>query len=469
MLSEDILYSTVSDLGRALRARKFTAVELTDAYIERLELHGPKLNAVVTVTRGLAREQAKRAAAEMAAGHFRGPLHGIPYGVKDLLSTKGIKTTWGCRAYADQTPAEDATVVRRLHEAGAILIAKLAMVELAGAAGYRSASASLTGPGRNPWNPLRWAGGSSSGSGAAVAAGLAAFALGSETWGSIVTPAGFCGVSGLRPTYGLVSRQGAMAVSWSMDKLGPLARSAEDCGLVLAAIAGADPADPTSSRKSFRIPLHAPAPRLVGKRIGFIRENFAEYGEREVEQAYEKALEVFKAAGAKVGELKLPDFPYDSVASTIVSAEAAAAFEDLIRTGRTEELIDAEGKVGLLAGRSLLAADYLKAQRIRSLIQQEITKLFTTIDVLVAPSLLIVAPPLEADLNEVFKGGGDIEAAGNLAGLPALSVPCGFGRDHLPVGLQIVGKPFDESTVIEVGRAFQAKTAWHHERPPLSA
>jgi aspartyl-tRNA(Asn)/glutamyl-tRNA(Gln) amidotransferase subunit A len=202
--------------------------------------------------------------------------------------------------------------------------------------------------------------------------------------------------------------------------------------------------------------------------VGFLRENFAEFGEPEVEQAYVSALGTLKAAGAVMSQVTLPDFPYDAVASTVVSAEAAAAFEDFIRSGRTEQLIDQEGKVGLFAGRAILAADYLKAQRLRSLIQQELLKLLTTVDVLVAPSVLVVAPPVDADLNEVFKGGGAIEAAGNLAGLPALSIPCGFGRDHLPAGLQIVSKPFEEATLIEVARAFQAKTAWHHERPPLS-
>jgi aspartyl-tRNA(Asn)/glutamyl-tRNA(Gln) amidotransferase subunit A len=262
MLSDDILYASVAELGRGLRAKKFTAVELTEAYLDRLGRLGPKFNAVVTVTADLAREQARQAAKEMAAGRFRGPLHGIPYGAKDLLATQGIRTTWGCRAYANQVPAEDATVIRRLREAGAVLVAKLAMVELAGGAGYRYASASLSGPGLNPWKTSYWAGGSSSGSGAAVAAGLVGFALGSETWGSIVTPAGFCGVSGLRPTYGRVSRHGAMALSWTMDKLGPMARSAEDCALVLEAISGADAADPTSAGKPFRMPAGPRAPSL---------------------------------------------------------------------------------------------------------------------------------------------------------------------------------------------------------------
>ena len=475
MLSEDVLFSTVVELGRGLRARNFTSVALTEACLERLNRIGPKLNAVVTITAELALGQARQADKEMAAGRVRGALHGIPYGAKDLLATRGIKTTWGSRAYQNQIPTEDATVIRRLRESGAVLVAKLAMVELAGGAGYRYASASLTGAGLNPWNTGRWAGGSSSGSGAAVAAGLVPFAIGSETWGSIVTPAGFCGVSGLRPTYGRVSRYGAMALSWTMDKLGPLARSAEDCGLVLEAISGQDPADPTSLRKPFAFPRRPSAassrtPRRSNspvRRIGFIREDFPKFGEPEVERAYEQALDTLRAAGMTVEEAKLPDFPYEATAQTIVSAEASAAFDDLIRSGRTEEIIDPEGKIGLYAARLVTAADYLKGMRIRTEMRRELAKLFERFEVLVAPSLLIVAPPIEANLNDVFKGGGEIEAAGNLAGWPALSVPCGFGRDHLPVGLQIVGKPFDEAALLAVGQTFQTRTSWHRERPPV--
>ncbi len=465
MLSQNVLYSTVSELARGLRAKTFTALELTEAYLDRLSILGPKLNAMVTITGDLAQAEARQAAKEIAKGRIRGPLHGIPYGAKDLLATRGIKTTWGCRVYADQVPTEDATLIRRLQDAGAVLVAKLAMVELAGGAGYRYPSASLTGAGLNPWNTGRWAGGSSSGSGAAVAAGLVGFAIGSETWGSIVTPAGFCGISGLRPTYGRVSRHGAMALSWTMDKLGPMARSAEDCALVLAAISGSDSADPTSLGKPFIAPPRLASRNLRGKKIGFIHEDFQKYGQPEVERAYRQALDVFKSLGAKLDEAKLPDFPYDAVATTIVNAEAAASFEDLVSAGRTGEIIDPDGKVGLYSARLISAADYLKCLRIRALIQKGLVKLFESFDVLVAPSLLIVAPPIDANLDEVFKGGGEIEAAGNLAGLPALSVPCGFGQDHLPAGLQIVGKPFDEAAVIQVGRAFQAATSWHRERP----
>ena len=246
MIEPNVLLGPVRRLGRLLRERRIRSVELTEAYLDRLETIGPRLNAVVTLTRELALEQAREADKELAAGEYRGPLHGVPYGVKDLLATKGIPTTWGAEPYRAQVFDYDATVVERLREAGAVLVAKLAMVELAGGMGYTHPDASFTGPGRTPWNTDHWSGGSSSGSAAAVAAGLVGFAIGSETSGSILTPCAFCGVSGLRPTYGLVSRHGAMALCWTLDKLGPIARTADDCGLVLAAIAGVDPNDPTT-------------------------------------------------------------------------------------------------------------------------------------------------------------------------------------------------------------------------------
>ena len=243
-LPEDVLYLTVRELGEGLRARRFSAVELAESYMARLEEHGARLGAVVTITRERALREARQAQRELAAGRDRGPLHGIPYGAKDLLAAVGYPTTWGAAPFREQRFDYDATVIERLREAGAVLVAKLAMVELAGGMGYNQANASFTGPGRTPWNLKYWSGGSSSGSGAAVGAALVPFAIGSETWGSIMFPAACNGVSGLRPTFGRVSRHGAMALSWTMDKIGPLCRSADDCGLVLAAIAGADRRDP---------------------------------------------------------------------------------------------------------------------------------------------------------------------------------------------------------------------------------
>src|SRR5262245_14656108 len=262
-ITEDTLFAPVSELAELLKSEKISSEALTRAYLERLEKIGPKLGAVVTITRELALKQAREADREIKAGRYRGPLHGVPYGAKDLLATKGIPTTWGAEPYREQVFDHDATAVRKLREAGAVLVAKLAMVELAGGFGYNNADASFTGPGRTPWNTDYWSGGSSSGSGAAVAAGLVGFAIGSETSGSIITPAAFCGVAGLRPTYGRVSRHGAMALCWSLDKLGPLCRSALDAGLVLAALAGADPLDPSTVNK----PFHYPEKRADGKKF----------------------------------------------------------------------------------------------------------------------------------------------------------------------------------------------------------
>ena len=273
MIDDSVLFSSIRELGAHLRAKRVSAVDLAEMSLRRLETIGPKLGAVVTVTRERALAQAHRANQELLAGKDRGPLHGIPYGAKDLLATKGIPTTWGAEPLRGQVFDFDATVVRRLEEAGAVLVAKLAMVELAGGLGYNNPDASFTGPGRTPWNPDYWSGGSSSGPASAVAAGLVPFAIGSETSGSILTPAAFCGVTGLRPTYGLVSRHGAMALCWTLDKLGPLARGADDCGLVLAAIAGPDPADPTTGA-SFRYRRRATKSGRPGQRfhVGVLRD-----------------------------------------------------------------------------------------------------------------------------------------------------------------------------------------------------
>ena len=248
----DLAFRSVRELAELVRTRQISSIELAETFLARLETLGPRFNATVTVTRELALEQARRADEELERGEYRGPLHGIPYGAKDLLATRGIPTMWGAAPLRDQVFDYDATVIRRLRDAGAVLAAKMAMVEMAGGMGYESLDASFTGPGLNPWDTTRWAGGSSSGSASAVAAGLVPFAIGSETWGSILVPGSLCGLAGLRPTYGRVSRHGAMALSWSLDKLGPLCLTAADCGLVLDGIAGPDPLDPTTTSRPYR-------------------------------------------------------------------------------------------------------------------------------------------------------------------------------------------------------------------------
>src|SRR6266576_2050694 len=290
----DFAFLSVAELGRLLRSKQTSATELAGYFLDRLERLGPRYNAVVAVTRERALAEAAQADREIKAGKLRGPLHGIPYGVKDLVATKDYPTTWGAEPYRQQKLGYDATVVERLGAAGAVLVAQLAMVELAGGMGYNQANASFTGPGKTPWNPDYWSGGSSSGPGAAVAAGLVPFAIGSETSGSILTPAAYCGVTGLRPTYGRISRHGAMALSWTLDKLGPMSRSADDCGLVLAALAGKEPADPTSVDRPFHYTL---ATRPKKKLRIAVPKGVVEKAQAEVRNNFGASLAALKKLG----------------------------------------------------------------------------------------------------------------------------------------------------------------------------
>src|ERR1039457_5942262 len=307
-IATDTFFAPLSELNAGLKAREFSAEDLARAFSERLQQE--------------ALRQAKEVDKRLKRERFRGPLQGIPYGVKDLLAFAGQPTTWGARPYAGQVFDYTATVIQKLAAVGAVLAGKLSMVELAGGGGYRFPSASLTGPGLNPWDRTRWSGGSSSGSAAAVAAGLVPFAIGSETSGSIVTPASFCGVTALRPTYGLVSRHGAMALSWTLDKLGPFAHSAEDCGVILQTIAGKDSKDPGSAGKSFYYtPQYARAVKDL--RVGFAPADFSEWPDETARPAFRQALEAMRGLGATIVETRLPDFPYGSIVGAILSVDAA--------------------------------------------------------------------------------------------------------------------------------------------------
>ncbi len=471
-VTEDILFASVRALGSLVRTRKVSPVALAEGYLDRLEKIGPKLGAVVTVTRELALKEARAADTELRAGRYRGPLHGIPYGAKDLLATRGIPTTWGAEPYRKQVIDEDATVVRKLREAGAVLVAKLAMVELAGGFGYNNADASFTGPGRTPWNTRYWSGGSSSGSGAAVAAGLVAFAIGSETSGSIISPAVCCGVSGLRPTYGRVSRHGAMALSWTLDKLGPMCRSADDCGLVLAALAGRDRLDPTTVARPFTYP-EDPKKRPAGKRfrIGVIKDG-TQGAQPEVRKNFEAAVEALRKLGTVVEGVAFPRLPYGAAVGTIIGAEAASAFRELLESGRARELRCPNCHWGGYAGSVILAADYLDAMRTRRRIRRELDALYARFDALVSPSRSTVAPPIDRDFSRAypgFGGGPAIIPAGNLAGQPALSVPNGFGPNGLPTGLLFTGRAWSEARLLTLAHAYQQATDWHRRRPRLAA
>lgn len=454
-------FPTIPELGAALRAGDVRSVELAELAMDRLEGRGRALNAVVAVTRETALAQAKRADAELAAGIDRGPLHGIPYAAKDVLAARGYATTWGALPFRDQVFADDATVVSRLADAGAVLVAKLAMVELAGGFGYRQPDAALAGPAHNAWSEDYWAGGSSSGSGAAVAAGCVPLAIGSETWGSIVCPAAYNGIAGFRPTYGLVSRHGAMALSWSMDKIGPMARTAEDCQLALQAMAGHDPLDATTlSRAPF-----VPDTRRSGFRFAVL-DQFDRRPEPEVAERFHQALDLFREFGS-VNVVSMPDLPFDAAAATIITAEAAAAFEEFLEAGRADELTAPEDRVGLLAGLSLPATDYLRALRIRSKAISAMAELLAPFDALLAPAMPRVAPRIEERFPEEPERAfaRTIGGASNLCGLPGLSVPIGPGRDGLPVGISLTGLADRDATVLAAGMAYQERSGWHRQAP----
>lgn len=458
-----VAFESVRELGKRIRARECSAVELAEFFLERLERIGPALNAVVTVTRKLALDQAQRADRELRQGIDRGPLHGIPYGAKDLLATAGIPTSWGAKPLQDQVFDEDATVVRKLREAGAVLVAKLAMVEIAGGLGYKQANASFTGPGLNPWDVKCWSGGSSSGSGSAVGGGLVPFAIGSETWGSIMTPAGYCGISGLRPTYGRVSRHGAMALSWTMDKLGPMGRTADDCGLILKAIAGPDPLDPTAADLEFD---YSAKEEPTEKFRLAVLVGGAEQMQPEVTENYERSLDVLRPQ-AEFTEIELPDMPYSAVAGTFIDCEMAAAFEGLVSSGDIWEMTAPEDRWGLHAPLFIHAKDYINAQRIRPFIQRAVDRLLEPFDALVVPTLSAVANPIAEDFAAYHRRwrGKSVGGAENAAGIPAISVPNGFGERGLPTGLKFVGRAWDEDRILAVARWYQSKTDWHKKSP----
>ena len=474
-ISDDIFFAGITEINQKLVKKEFSAVELARAFCDRLESVGPRYNALALSLRKNALRDAKEVDGDFKRDRLRGPLQGIPFGAKDLLAYAKYPTTWGAQPYADQVFDYTASALKHLLKRGGLLTGKLAMVELAGGPAYRYASASLTGPGLNPWDKTRWSGGSSSGSAIAVASGLVTYALGSETSGSILTPSAFCGVTGLRPTYGLVSRHGAMPLSWTLDKIGPICRSAEDCGLVLEAIAGPDYDDPSSAKKNF---YYTPqfARDLKDVRVGFAPVDFNEGVDPAARADYAKALETIRSLGVQVTEAKMPEFPYGAVIGTIISSEGSSVFEPLIQSGKVDQLADQRQIAGLKAGLEIPAKDYLKAMRIRALIQEAFHDLLSTVDVLVAPTRFDPAPKITQPLDRLGSerakpttpGLTALIPAGNLAGLPALSLPCGFANG-MPMGLQLVGTPFSENMLLAIGKTFQDRTDWHKRRPPVGA
>ncbi len=468
-LGEDVLFAGVAALSGRIRARELSPVDLTRAVLARIEALAPRLGCFVTVTADRALADARRAEAELAAGRWRGPLHGIPCGLKDVIDTRGIRTTFGARPFAERVPDRDATVAARLADAGAVLCGKLSTIELAGGLGYSSPAAALNGPCRNPWDPERWAGGSSSGPAAAVAAGLLPFALGTETLGSITCPAAFCGVTGYRPTYGVLSRHGVMPLGYTLDKVGPLCRAAEDCALVVSVLAGADPRDPAS------LPpppgLQRLRPDLApGLRIGVITFPQGKEPLAGAQEAFQAARQVFRDAGAILSEATLPGFPYDEVVNVLLAAEAANAFEELVRSGRTRELADPSHRTRAPADYLPRAssADYVRAARIRGEIQRALARFFEQHDLVLAPNLPFAPPRLDEPLASTtwWEAPDPLGAGGNLAGLPAAAFPIGLAG-RLPLSAQLVGPALEDARVLGAAAVFQARTSHHLQRPPL--
>jgi Asp-tRNA(Asn)/Glu-tRNA(Gln) amidotransferase A subunit family amidase len=394
-------------------------------------------------------------------------LHGIPWGAKDLLATKGIPTQWGCPAYQGQVFDHDATVVGKLRDAGAVLMAKLALGELASGARW------FGGTTRCPWDPMRSSSGSSAGPGSATAAGAVGFGIGTETLGSIISPAATNGVVGLRPTYGRVSRHGAMTLSWTMDKIGPMGRTVEDCALVFDEINGTDPLDPTAVDAPFRFSMHSP---IKGKKIGVLRNEFESANDAEVRKILAGALKGLEGHGLILEEIYLEDFPYQDIARYTINVEAACVFEPLWKSGKIDQLINKQRAMDWSASRLLPAIDYLKMQRVRAEICDYASRVFKNYDALVAPSTAAPAALVEepAALNgvtaaaaTVVNGNGGSSAFGNVTGMPAISVPCGFTAGGLPLGMTFLGPAFDEAGILRFAYAYEQANNWHERHPKL--
>jgi Asp-tRNA(Asn)/Glu-tRNA(Gln) amidotransferase A subunit family amidase len=441
---EELAFFTVSELSELIRTRQISSEELTKFYLARLKKYDPQLHCVITLTEELALTQARRADAEIRAGKYRGPLHGIPYGAKDLLAKKGYKTTWGAMPYKDQTLDLDATVVKRLEEAGAVLCAKLTLGALA------MGDVWFGGKTRNPWNTEAGSSGSSAGSASAVAAGLLPFAIGTETLGSIVSPSTVCGTTGLRPTFGRVSRHGAMALSWSMDKIGPIARSVEDCALVFNAIYGPDGLDATIMEAPFN---YAPLASLKGVRIGYLQKAFeADYPTKANDQA---TLETLRKLGAELVPMELPTGYPASDMTIVLSAEAAAAFDELTRSNR-DDLLVRQGKNAwpnaFRAARFIPAVEYIQANRLRTKLIQEMHQTLRTanVDVYLSPTY----------------GGGNLTIT-NLTGHPCVVLPNGLNPRGTPGSITFMGQLLKEDKVLAVAKAYQDATNHHRRHPKL--
>jgi aspartyl-tRNA(Asn)/glutamyl-tRNA(Gln) amidotransferase subunit A len=452
---------TLSEAATLVRDRKVSPVELTRTMLERIKRLDPKLNSYITVAADSALAEAKRAEQQATSSETMGPLHGVPVALKDLFDTAGVKTTGGSKILADRVPNKDATVAAKLREAGAILLGKLNMHEFAFGV---TTDNPHHGTCRNPWDTERIPGGSSGGSGAAVAAGLCYGSLGSDTGGSIRIPGSLCGITGLKPTYGRVSRAGVLPLSWSLDHAGPMTRTAEDAAIMLQVIAGYDPADPGSAEVP--VPSYLEEAAVRGLRIGLPRRYFFEQVHPEVLAAVEQAAGVLRSEGATVRDVDIPDLDLAGAAFAPVISSEAAAYHARWLAERPQDYGD-DVRMRLTQGALYPATQYVNAQRLRRRVVDGFLAAMSSVDLLLTPTLPITAPEI----------GGTVVATPNpltrftfpldVCGFPALTVPCGIDSQGLPIGAQLIGRPFDEATVLSAGRAYQRLTDWHARRPAV--
>ena len=471
MADNNLCYLSATELGEKIASGEISSVEATEAYLERIAQLDGNYASYITVTPDRAREDARRADAEIAAGNRRGPLHGVPVAVKDQFDTAGILTTNGSTILGENIPDTDATIMTKMREAGTVLLGKLNMSEYASGDAFRHPY----GRPRNPWDTRRNPGTSSSGSGAATAAFLCATSLGEDTGGSIRGPAAFCGLVGIRPTLGLVSRHGVFGASWSMDTAGPISRTVTDCAHTLEAIAGYDPND--SQSWDVPVPNYAAAldGNIRGLKIGIVAERVhTDANDPEVRDAVISASQVLAGLGAEVSEVSLPLIVNSSeISYAIISSDAAMLNWDIISTDRLREL-DHNNQVRLLMGSIVPAKAYQKAMRLREALRRQILAALDEVDALIMPASSVPATLIpettglgtKEDVIAGFKGRRGFTAPFNLANLPALSINCGFTASGLPIGLQIAGRAFDETTLFRLAYAYEQATDWGERRPP---
>ncbi len=472
-MQDELVFRPARELAKLVRSREVSPVEIADAFLTRIEELNPRLNAFITVTADEARREAREAEREIASGDYRGPLHGIPYAPKDILATRGIRTTNGSRVTPDWIPDYESTITARLREAGAVLLGKVNLLEFAMGSGVLSGF----GPSRNPWHLDYSPSGSSSGSGTALAAYMTPLSIGTDTGGSIRAPAAACGIVGLKQTYGRVSRYGVTTLSWTLDHAGPMTKTVWDAAVMLRIIAGRDPKDPTTSSEPVPDYEAALAPGVEGLRIGVPSGYFFDGANAEVEGAVRAAIDLLATLGARLVEVDLPHARLAGSAGWIVAMAEASAFHEK-RLSETPELFDPLVRERLEVAKFYSATDYIKSLRVRTLLQDEMAQVFESCDVMAVPGSTQVAPKLDDEAaarsdvkpgstSPAFRGGNTF--LGNMTGLPAITIPCGFsqGPPPLPIAIQFYGKPFDEAAILRAAHAYESATDWHKRRPNL--